>query len=124
VSRVVISTHVAQRYQERVDRSVSLTEARFAVGQIASLGKARSVPRHWMRGDVAPSPGLVFIVWSRRPHVCLLVRDGTVVTLITRAMCASRPKRQLSVAAGSGRPPRAAEVARWRWSGMLDEEAA
>jgi hypothetical protein len=124
MSRVVVSTHVAQRYQERVDRSASLTEARLAVVQIASLAKARSVPRHWMRGDVRPSPGLVFLIWSRRPDVCLLMRDGVVVTLITRAMCSSSPKRHLAAVASEGRRPAAAEVARWRWNGMIDEEAA
>jgi len=124
MSRVFVSTHAAQRYQERVDHSASLTEAQLAVVQIASLGKARSVPRHWMRGDVEPSPGLVFIVWSCRPDLCLLVRHGVVVTIVTRAMCASMPKPHLRAVAGVRRPPMAAEVARWRWSGMLDEEAA
>jgi hypothetical protein len=124
MSRVVVSTHVAQRYQERVDRSASLTEARLAVMQIASLAKARPVPRHWMRGDVEPSPGLVFLIWSRRPDLCLLVRDGVVVTLITRAMCAASPKRHLTAVGGEGPRPTAAEAARWRWSGMIDEEAA
>lgn len=124
MSRVVVSTHAAQRYQERVDRSASLTEARSAVTQIASLGKARPVPRHWMRGDVEPSPGLLFLIWSRRPDLCLLVRDGVVVTLITRSMCAASPKRHLTSVAGEGRRPTASEVARWRWSGMVDDEEA
>jgi hypothetical protein len=125
VSQVVcISAHVTQRYQERVDRSASSIEARLAVMQIASLGKARCVPRHWMRGDVEPSPGLTFVVWSQRPDLCLLVRDGIVVTLITRAMCAAAPKRHLAAIAGGGRRPMTADVARWRWSGMLDEAAA
>jgi hypothetical protein len=124
MSRVVVSTHAVKRYQERVDRSASLTEARLAIAQIASLGKARSVPRHWMRGDVEPSPGLVFLIWSRRPDLCLLVRDGVVVTLITRAMCAASPKRHLTAVAGEGRRPTTSEVARWHWNGMLDEEAA
>jgi hypothetical protein len=91
--------------------------------QIASLAKARPVPRHWMRGDVEPSPGLVFLIWSRQPDVCLLMRDGVVVTVITRAMCSSAPKRHLAAVAGQGRRPTAADVARWRWNGEIDEEA-
>src|SRR5688572_2057461 len=100
MSSVVISTHVAQRYQDRVDSSVSLTEARLAVLEVASRGKTRSVPRHWMRGDVDPSPGLAFVVWSSKPDLCLLVRAGVAVTIIKRSMCTTGPWRHRQIAAG------------------------
>jgi hypothetical protein len=62
----------------------------------------------------------MFITWSCRPEICLLVRDGVVVTLITRAMCMPRRDRCAGAPVGSRRP--VAEPARWRWNGLVDED--
>ena len=90
--------------------------------QIASLGRLRAVPRHWLRDHVPPSPGLLFITWSQRPDVCLLIRGGVVVTLITRTICVPR-RHGLTVASVAPRRP-AADVARWHWNGLVDEDGA
>jgi hypothetical protein len=118
---VAVSTHVVDRYVQRVDGRASRIEARLAVAQIASLGRARPVPRHWLRDHVPPSPGLLFVTWSERPEVCLLVRGGVVVTLITRAMCIPRRERHLALTTPGSRPP-ATETVRWRWTGAIYSE--
>jgi len=124
MSGVEISSHAVERYVERVDRGASRREAALALRQILSLSRSRPVPRHWLRSYVPASVGLTFVTWSHRPQICLLVRDGVVVTLITRAMCPARPDRHLTAVSA---PPRAAaiDVARWRWNGITEfDEAA
>lgn len=128
--RVSVSNHAIQRYRERVDRSASRPEAVLALGQIVTRGRSRPLPRHWLRGHVAPAPGLLFLTWSQRPGVCLLVRGGVVVTVVTRAMCKPEGNRHLTVVrsgrcAGSARGAiRRAEEA-WCWDGFVDlDEAA
>jgi hypothetical protein len=122
--RVAVSSHAVDRYIERVDRRASRQEALFGLGQIVALGRSRPLPRHWLRDHVAPAAGLTFLTWCQRPGICLLVRDGVVVTVITRAMCG--PQTDHHLAAVRREPHRsAAETARWRWNGMLElDEAA
>jgi hypothetical protein len=128
--QIALSRHAIQRYRERVDRRASRPEAVMALGQIVARGRARPVPRRWLRGNVAPTPGLLFLTWSQRPDVCLLVRCRVVVTVVTRAMCKPEGKRHLAVVRSSrsvGSRRRAIRRAEetWRWDGSvgLDEAA-
>jgi hypothetical protein len=50
-----ISAHAVARWAERVDPSAGPTEARLALGQLVSMGRSRSTPRHWT--DAEPGPG-------------------------------------------------------------------
>ena len=52
-----------------------------------SLGQVRSTPRHWMRARARLTPGLRFVYWAEQAHVCALVLDGVVVTVVTRSLC-------------------------------------
>jgi hypothetical protein len=79
-----VSRHAVDRYRERVDRSVSTSTARRAIRQILRAGRWRPTPRKWMR-HVRKTPGLRFVYWHERPHICLLVLEGTVVTVLTRS---------------------------------------
>jgi hypothetical protein len=54
---VAVTAHAVDRYLQRVDGRASRQEARLAIMQIASLGRLRAVPRHWLRDHVPPSPG-------------------------------------------------------------------
>lgn len=92
----LISHHAVARYVERVDSTASENVAHLAISQIVTFGRTRPLPRHWMRNDVEPSPGLSFVIWSRHPHVCLLVRDHVVVSTLTRAMCTPTERRHPS----------------------------
>jgi hypothetical protein len=79
-----VSRHAIQRYLERVDDSLSPAKARRAVQEILRAGRSRSTPRRWTQ-HVRATPGLRFVYWHERPDICLLVLDGTVVTVLTRA---------------------------------------
>lgn len=121
-----ISQHAVSRYVERVDRGASRLEARLAISRLASLSRARPVPRHWMRRNgVQPQAGVLFLYPSERPDVCLVVREHTVLTVLTRAVCVVRRpthlraiprRRDTSVAEDAAR--------RWRWDGIVDREDA
>jgi hypothetical protein len=117
--RVEVSSHAVDRYVQRVDSHASRQEARLAVMQIASLGRLRAVPRHWLRRHVQPCCGLLFLTWNHRPEICLLVRDGVVVTVITRAMCEGRARLAEAPSASRRRVP---DTARWRWNGAIDTD--
>src|SRR5687767_4427885 len=121
-----ISDHAITRYRERVDRAASRLEARLALQRLASLGRVRAVPRHWMRRNgVEAQPGVTFIYCVHAAHVGLVVRDGVVLTILTRSLCARRSKH-LRVVDRDRRPAAAEDRARWRWDGAVDrgEDAA
>lgn len=86
-TRPRLTAHAVARYIDRVDRTASRRQAAEAISQIIQRGRARSTPRHWMRGLVRPTPGLRFIYLAEQPGVCALVIDGAVVTIITRRLC-------------------------------------
>lgn len=120
MSSVALTSHAVHRYRERVDSGASLGEARLALARFVSHARVRSTPRHWMRGDVAATPGLRFAYWAAMPHVCALIRDGLVVTVITRELCIASPARHLQVAVGQARRERRPALRLVR----ADEEAA
>jgi hypothetical protein len=91
---VRLTTHVVERYVERVDPKASSGEARLVLGRMVSLGRVRSTPRHWMR-NVKKTPGLRFIYWADLPGVCGLVLDGALITLVTRELFRSPPHLQV-----------------------------
>ena len=124
MSSLVLTAHAVARYRERVDRGASQLEARLALGALVARGRARTTPRHWMRADVKPAPGVRFIYWSSQPDVCAVVRDGCVVTVLTRRLCRGVTSRShLHVV--PDRPPnlQPVEGRRWRWDGSIDEAA-
>jgi hypothetical protein len=117
-----LSFHAVERWQQRVDPNASRLEARLSLGRFVSLSRVRATPRHWMRGDVVPAPGLSFVYCAERPEVCALARDGVVLTVLTRALCSSgSSRRHLRLVA---RPVALAEpTPRWRWNGDFEEAA-
>jgi hypothetical protein len=124
MSSLVLSAHAVARFQERVDPGASPLEARLALGRLVALGRVRATPRHWMRADVEPCPGVRFIYWSSRPDVCAVARDGVVVTVLTRRLCRGVTSRS-HLRVVPQRPPdlRLVEVPRWRWDGSIEEVA-
>ena len=118
-----ISAHAVARWTERVDRTAGTNEARLALGQLVSMGRVRATPRHWT--DAQPAPGVTFVYWSHRPSVCAVVVDRTVVTVLTRALCATTAPRSATFLratgaepARGGRHPHTEKV--WRWDGRRD----
>jgi hypothetical protein len=81
-----LTRHAVDRYLERVEPGLSRAEASRRLSTVVSLGRFRPTPRHWMR-DVKWSPGLRFLYWAGEPNVCALIREGAVVTVLTRRLC-------------------------------------
>jgi hypothetical protein len=86
-----ITRHAIGRYIGRVDHVASQDEALRCIARIIECGHVRSTPRHWMRAGARLIQGLRFVYWAGQAHVCLLVLDGAVITVITRALC-QRPR--------------------------------
>jgi len=76
--------HAIERFQQRV-APVSTAEAARRIRTAAESAKVRPTPRWWT--PVAPAPGLLFLYPADLPGVCLLVRDGAVITLFERSQC-------------------------------------
>jgi hypothetical protein len=81
---VLITHHAIQRFQKRV-APISAVEAARSISAAAAHARVRTTPRRWML--VAPEPGLLFLYPASLPGVCLLVRDGTVITVFERSQC-------------------------------------
>lgn len=86
----LISRHAVERWQERVERGRGTPDARGALREFLARGRVRPTPRHWT--TAMPEPGLCFVYWASRPGVCALVRQNTVVTILTRDLCRGRRK--------------------------------
>lgn len=81
-----ISQHAVQRYQERVDPAAPAVIASAAIHQILSTGSVRPQPRDWTTCRV--EPGMRFVYSADGEDVCLVLRDLTVVTVLTVELCA------------------------------------
>ncbi len=76
--------HAVQRYQQRV-MPVSTREAFRALETAAATARRRATPRWWT--PVEPAPGLLFLYPPAMPGVCLLCRDGVILTVFERGTC-------------------------------------
>jgi len=101
--RLTISNHAIQRYQERVAPAISNREAVSQIRSILATANSRSRPRWWTR-VAGERPGCRYLYSASRADVCLVVRDGAVVTVFSRSVCAlwrasqpvmARPARHL-----------------------------
>ena len=115
-----ISRHAVERWQERVECGSADPDARGALREFLARGRVRPTPRHWT--TATPEPGLCFVYWSSRPGVCALVRQNTVVTVLTRDLCRGRRKAppELVPLAAVPRRPRVLAAPAF----TLDDEAA
>lgn len=105
---MVATRHAVERYQQRV-AAVSAAEASRLIEAAARAARVRPTPRKWT--PAAPSPGLLFMYPADLPGVCLLARDGVVLTVFERSQC----RRW---AAGQDRLPRRGSRDRSRPSGL------
>lgn len=80
-----ITAHALDCWQQRVDPGCDRVEARRRLRRLLDTGRRRPTPRKWTRRTVDPGPGLAFVYSAHYPEVCALVRDRTVVTVLTRA---------------------------------------
>lgn len=80
------SRHAVQRFQQRV-APVTTAEAFRRIQTAAANARVRANPRWWT--PTAPQPGLVFLYPASMPGVCLLARNGVVLTVYERSQCLS-----------------------------------
>jgi hypothetical protein len=78
--------HAIQRFQERV-AAVSTADAARRIRELADSSVVRSEPRRWT--PAAPERGLRFLYPVDLAGVCLLVRDGAVLTVFERSIARS-----------------------------------
>lgn len=78
---LVVSTHAVQRYRERVERVPRWLATR-RLQSLAGTAAWRARPLPWMQ--IVIRPGVIYGYSAMRPDVCLLVRGGVVVTVLSR----------------------------------------
>ena len=79
-----ISRHAVDRWSERVGVGLG-ARAGAELQRFLATGRRRPRPRHWTRAEAGP--GTVFVYSAERPDVCVVVREGVAVTVLTRALC-------------------------------------
>ncbi len=122
--RLTISNHAVQRYLERVAPTVSSTEAVRQIRSILASANSRSRPRWWTR-VAGERPGCRYLYSASRADICLVVRNGVVVTVFSRAVCAAWRASQPTVDRHSRHLRALPELDRpWPASYWADEEAA
>ena len=82
--QVFPTRHAVERFQQRV-APVTTAEAARRIRSAAAHARVRPTPRWWT--PAAPAPGLLFLYPADLPGVCLLVREGAVVTVFERGEC-------------------------------------
>jgi hypothetical protein len=83
-----LSTHAVHRWNERAQPVGCSRSAYNELEEFVRNGHRRPIPRSWT--TVRPAPGLTFVYWAERPDVCALVKEHTVVTILTRSLCRGR----------------------------------
>jgi hypothetical protein len=84
---LVVSSHAITRYQQRVRPAATRLEALSEIREIASRARVRSSPRWWTQ-VAGQRPGCRYLYCASRPEVCLVVKDGVVLTVFSRQVCA------------------------------------
>ena len=84
---LVVSGHAIARYQQRVRPTATRLEALAEIRAIASRARVRSRPRWWTR-VAGERPGCRYLYSATTPDVCLVVKDGVVLTVFSRQVCA------------------------------------
>lgn len=75
-----VSDHAVLRYRQRVER-IPQVRARRRLQSLALEALWQDVPRDWM--TVVLHPGTHYGYSDRRPDVCLLEREGWLVTVLS-----------------------------------------
>src|SRR2546428_122643 len=94
MSTIYLTDHATERYQDRVAPSFSAAEARMALQRFVGMGTDASRAAA-LDVSARAEPGTRFVYWSQQRDVCAILRDGAVVTVITRELVRSSPRRHL-----------------------------
>ncbi len=89
--RFQISEHATNRFIQRVAPKIPDSSAVKIFQCLVTQGRTRATPRWWMKHKITITPGMRFLYWAHLPDVCAIVRNGTVVTVMTKSMFKSKP---------------------------------
>jgi hypothetical protein len=101
---MLLSHHAVVRYRQRVEGGISYVTAVQRLTALMSDAKHRSRPRYWT--PIVPAPGLIFLYPHARPDICLLVKEGVVVTVVDRASARRWKEQERFAAMGGARSAR------------------
>jgi len=90
MSTYAVSQHAVDRYRSRVE-DLTEREVQHAIEDLLKDARLRPTPRHWMRQRTSYGSGIRFGYSPRAPHVALVLRESTVVTVLTRSLCRRPP---------------------------------
>jgi hypothetical protein len=109
-----ISRHAVDRYRQRVEPVDAATAAK-RLAEMTLAATRRPTPRWWT--EVAPAPGLLFLYPHCDSDVCLVMRDNTIITVISRMICTEwRAERVANPRRLVRRPPyRRPSPGSWPW---------
>jgi hypothetical protein len=103
-----VSHHAVSRWSARVSSEFARRDIEAFVGS----GRVRPNPRGWMR-EVSSAPGVTFMYSAEYAGVCAVIREGVVVTFLTRALFRGESDRTgLQRREGRGGPSRRGRAAR------------
>lgn len=89
---VVLTSHAVKRWIERVDDTLTPPQAASAVRDFLSHATLRNKPRRWMpRHAQLHGVGTRYAYCWRYPRVCIVVDDGTAITVLTKELCSGDP---------------------------------
>lgn len=83
MNNCLVSLHAVNRWIERVDSRLTRRQALEQIEEFVSKGSASARPRQWMKNHRA-SHGRSFVYWHEYPGVALVVRDGAVMTVLSK----------------------------------------
>ena len=110
--RFDISEHATVRFIQRVAPKIPDSNAVEIFQRLVTQGRTRGTPRWWMKHKVTMTSGMRFVYWACLPDVCAIVRNGTVVTVMTKGMFETKQsvlekvERSQSVKRNQKRKPR------------------
>ena len=99
---VRISSHALDRFAERVAKGMSRRDAHGRVSAMLATGTVRATPRWWT--TCPPAPAQRFVYSALEPDACLVLRDGVVVTVLGRELCAKARAVRAPHGRASSRP--------------------